>query len=72
MSEFYTAIGQFLDYRTAIEVTDAERLLFLAIPNDVWQSKVFQGRFIQKRLQMENVKLIIFDPIVNSITQWIK
>jgi XisH protein len=72
MSEFHGAVGQFLDYRTALEEVEPERVLFLAVPVDVWEHKVFQGRFIQKRLQMENIKLIIFDPFINTIVSWRK
>ncbi|MFN0015624.1 MAG: element excision factor XisH family protein [Saprospiraceae bacterium] len=72
MSDFHTAIGQFLDYRTALEETDPDRILYLAIPVHAWEHKVFQGRFIQKRIQMEQVKTIIFDESTNTILSWIK
>ena len=72
ISDFHLAIGQFLDYRTALEETEPDRMLFLALPLDTWQHKVFQGRFIQKRLQMEDVKLIVFEPFTDTISLWKK
>ena len=39
ISEFHTALGQFLNYRIAIETSDEpERVLYLAVPKDVYQT----------------------------------
>ena len=72
MSDFHTAIGQYLDYFDALEESEPERELFLALPVDAYNHRVFQGRFIQKRLKKENVKLIVFDPLINTILEWKK
>ncbi len=72
ISDFHTAIGQYLDYFDALEESEPERELFLALPVDAYNHRVFQGRFIQKRLNKENVKLIIFDPLNNTIIKWKK
>ena len=38
ISEFHTALGQFLNYRVAIEVSsEPERMLYLAVPTDIYQ-----------------------------------
>ncbi len=72
ISDFHLAIGQYLDYIAALEEIEPRRELYLAIPLDAFNHRVFQGRFIQKRLKSENVKLLIFDPSLNTIIQWIK
>jgi hypothetical protein len=72
ISEFHTAIGQFLDYRDALDDTEPERELYLAIPNEIFFNSVFQGKFIQRRLKRESVHLITFDIENKIITQWIK
>jgi hypothetical protein len=72
ISDFHTAIGQFLDYRDALDDTEPERDLYLAIPNEIFQNTVFQGKFIQRRLKRENVHLITFDIENEIIIQWIK
>lgn len=36
ISEFHTAIGQFINYRIALEDDDPERRLYLAVPLDVY------------------------------------
>ena len=71
MNNFHEAIGQYLDYRSALEDFDPVRLVYLAIPVSAQNHYLFQGRFIQKRLREETVKLIVFDPTLNLITQWI-
>ena len=69
---FHEAMGQYLDYRSALEEVEPERVIFLAVPTDTFYNEVFQGRFIQKRLREENTKLIVFNPLTNTIEKWIK
>lgn len=69
---FHEAMGQYLDYRSALEVVDAERVVFLAVPTHIYHHDVFQDWFIQRRLREENAKLIIFDSVKNAIETWIK
>ena len=71
ISDFHQAIGQYLDYLEALHETEPERVLYLAVPFEAYNHRVFQGRFIQKRLRNENVKLIIFNPLNDTIVEWI-
>jgi hypothetical protein len=43
---FHNALGQFLSYRLALQMTDSNRILYLAVPIDVF-STFFQERFTQ-------------------------
>jgi XisH protein len=70
MSEWHTALGQFLDYRDALEEAEPGRVLYLGLPIDAYNDKVFQGNFIQRRIAREQVKLIVFDPESNIIVLW--
>ena len=72
MTDFHEAMGQYLDYKSALEDFDPQRIVFLALPLYAYNNAVFQGRFIQKRLKEEKAKLIIFDPIKNEVIQWIE
>ena len=72
MNNFHEAMGQYLDYRSALEDFEPERTVYLALPTHAYNHTVFQGRFIQKRLHEENAQLIIFEPVKNEIIQWIK
>ena len=71
VNEFHKAVGQFNDYYVALEMKDPERVLFLAIPEDIW-FRFFQKRLIQKSLERIQAKVIIYNPDNNKIVQWIK
>lgn len=71
ISAFHEAMGQYLDYVSALEDSDPERTVYLAIPEDAYYNELFQGTFIQKRLKEEKVNLIVFDINKNIVTKWI-
>lgn len=71
ITDFYNALGQFLSYRLALEVTEPERLLYLAVPLDAYQT-FFQLDFAQVATQKYQVPLIVYDPVKEAIAQWIK
>jgi hypothetical protein len=71
ISEFHTALGQFLNYRVAIEVSsEPERILYLAVPTDTYQ--IFL-RFEPAKTVIERyeIRLIIYNPTREAIDQWI-
>lgn len=72
MADFHEAMGQYLDYRSALEDVEPEREVYLAVPESAFGHYMFQGRFIQKRLKEENACLIIFNSLQNTIIKWIK
>ena len=72
ISEFHTALGQFLNYRIALDSSDEpERILYLAVPKDVYQTFL---RFEPAKtvINRYNILLIIYDPNKEVIEQWIK
>lgn len=71
VNEFHKAVGQFNDYSVALEIQDPERVLFLAVPHEIW-NQFFQKRVIKKSLERIQAKLIVYNPITNEIIQWIK
>ena len=71
VNEFHKAVGQFNDYYVALEMEDPERVLFLAIPEDIW-FRFFQKRLIQKSLERIAAKIVLYNPDNNEIVQWIK
>jgi len=71
ISEFHTALGQFLNYRVALEVSsEPERILYLAVPTDTYQSFL---RFEPAKTVIERyeIRLIIYNPTREAIDQWI-
>lgn len=71
INEFHKAVGQFNDYSVALEIQDPSRVLFLAIPEDIW-NRFFQQQIIQKSLERIGAKVIVYNPFTNTIIQWIR
>ena len=71
ISDFHLAHGQFLDYRYALEDEEPERILYLAVPDRVYQT-FFTLKFIQRVIQRSQLKLLIYNPQQEVIVQWIE
>lgn len=70
ISAFHTALGQYLNYFQALEEQEPDRVVYLAVPIETYQD-FFQLSFIQRSLQRYQVKLIVYDPKLEEIKQWI-
>lgn len=71
IAEFHTALGQFMNYRVALNKQEPDRKLYLAVSTDAYES-FFTQAFIQEVLQQYKVSLVVFDPVQEIIQQWIK
>jgi hypothetical protein len=69
MSEFHTAVGQYIDYQAALEEEEPDRELYLAVPNDIYRS-FFQRPFAQKVVTKQHIHLIVYDIQQEVIVQW--
>ena len=54
-----------------LEVKEPIRKLYLAIPLEAYET-FFQTRFAQTVVARYQLKLIIYDPIIEEIRQWIE
>ncbi|NET09715.1 MAG: fatty-acid oxidation protein subunit alpha [Symploca sp. SIO2B6] len=70
LTDYHAALGQFLNYRLALQKSEVERKLFLAIPL-ISHQLFFQKEFAQDSLAFYQVAQIIYDPDKEVITQWI-
>jgi hypothetical protein len=70
ISEFHTALGQFFNYRLALEEKEPERVLYLAVPLIVYED-FFTLQFIQKAIQRAELKLLVYIENTEVISQWI-
>jgi XisH protein len=68
--EFHRALGQFNSYVVPLLEKDPERVLFLAVPEEIYNS-FFQKNLIQKTLAFYHVKLLVFDSNQNIVVKWI-
>jgi hypothetical protein len=69
VSEFHTALGQFLNYQYALEEFDPQRKLYLAIPDSVYKS-FFQRRFTRSVIARNQINLLVYEPKQEIIVQW--
>ncbi|MDJ1185049.1 element excision factor XisH family protein [Roseofilum casamattae] len=70
ISDFHLAVGQFLNYRTALKVKHPDRQLFLAIPEFVYDS-FFQKEFPQLAIAEYQIAAIVVDIDNEEIVRWI-
>ena len=70
VTDLYVAIGQYAVYRRLLNQQEAERILYLAIPNDAFE-EVFDpahGRDIREAL---DIRLIVYEAEEEVIVRWI-
>jgi len=70
ISELEKAVGQYALYRFLLQRIQPDRLLYLAIPHDIYQD-FFQRSLIQDFVDEQRVLLFIFNPNTEEIIQWI-
>jgi len=70
LSEFHTALGQFLNYRLFLREKQPDRILYLAVNLETYND-FFSRRLPRLSIQEYQLKLIIFDPVQEEIVTWI-
>jgi XisH protein len=69
ITDFHAALGQFLNYRLGLQMSEPDRDLYLAVPADTFKS-FFQERFTQESVKIYQVKLLVYDPIKEVVIEW--
>lgn len=70
VSDFHTALGQFLNYRDALEIVEPDRQLYLAVRLPIYES-FFQRKFIVASVHRYHLKLLVYDVEKEVINQWL-
>jgi len=70
ISEFHATLGQFINYKLALEEEQPERILYLAIPDEIYQA-YFHRPLTQKVVERMEMKLCVYDIEKESILQWL-
>ncbi len=68
--DFHLAIGQFINYQVALENKDPTRLLYLAVPQEVYSS-FFQSLLARAVVDKYQIRLLVYDPESEVITKWL-
>jgi hypothetical protein len=69
VNEFHSALGQFLNYRSALGLTQPERVLYLAVAIDIYE-EFFNRRFIQRVIAEHQLRFLIFKVEREEIVLW--
>ncbi|ALB42240.1 MULTISPECIES: XisH family protein [Nostocales] len=70
ISEFHTALGQFINYRGALRRRQPDRVLYLAVPLTTYKT-FFNLDFPRDMIEENQVKMIIYDVEHEVIAEWI-
>ncbi len=71
ISEFHTALGQFLNYQVALEEQKSQFILFLAVPVGAYQT-FFTLPFVQTVINRFQLRILVYDPTEEAILEWKK
>jgi hypothetical protein len=70
ISELEKAIGQYVLYRSILHRSGSTRQPYLAISSIIYQ-QLFQKTIIQNLIEDEKMNLLVFNPSLQEIEQWI-
>ncbi|GAA6621104.1 XisH family protein [Scytonema sp. NUACC26] len=71
ISEFHTALGQFINYRSALRRREPDRILYLAVPSMTYRT-FFQLEFPREMVEENQVKMIVYNIESEVIVEWKK
>jgi hypothetical protein len=69
INDFHNALGQFLNYRLALQMTESNRTLYLAVPIDIFNT-FFQEHFTQAVIEQYDLKILAYEPNTEEIITW--
>ena len=69
--EFHTALGQFINYKIALKREESDRVLFLAVPKETYET-FFKYDLIAEIVNEHGLRIIVYNPKKEVIEQWIK
>ncbi len=70
LDDLEKALGQFVLYHDILKENEPERILFLAVRESVFDN-ASDAPYWNLLLQNQRLRLIVFDPATEEITQWI-
>ena len=69
--EFHTALGQFINYKIALKRAESDRVLFLAVPKETYET-FFKYDLIDETVNEHGLRIIVYNPKKEVIERWIK
>jgi hypothetical protein len=71
LEAFHLALGQYLNYRLAMQEKHKDYQLFLAVPVETYK-EFFQEALPQMSIKTYGVSLLVYNPAKEVIVSWIK
>ncbi len=71
ISDLYNALGQFQIYKIAVKNQEPDRILYLAIPEDIFDW-LMSDPFTIEIVETYQLQIIVFDSNTQIIVKWIK
>ncbi len=71
LNAFHEALGQYLDYRDALEEAEMNREMYLGISLEAYY-QIQDIKFLTRRISKYTMKIIVVDVESNTVQQWIK
>jgi XisH protein len=68
--DFYGALGQFRFYFRALQKSEPDRVLYLAISQDVYDD-FFDEAFVLEVVELEGVRMLVYSILEEKIIRWI-
>ena len=69
INDFHEAMGQAWNYKVVLEEQDSERILYLAVPQDIYE-EFFTRRLAKMSVTRMQLNLIVFNPVKEEIVAW--
>ncbi|HBB34748.1 MAG TPA: fatty-acid oxidation protein subunit alpha [Cyanobacteria bacterium UBA8803] len=66
---FHEAMGQAWNYKVVLEEQQPNRILYLAVPEDIYE-EFFTRRLAQMSVTRMQLNLLVFNPIKQEIVLW--
>jgi hypothetical protein len=70
VNDLEEAVGQYIVYEDILELSEPERIIYLAIRAEVY-AQIFSEPIWQLLLEKKRFKLIVFDSLKETIVRWI-
>ncbi len=71
ITALYEAVGKYIVYREALLVRKSERVLYLAIPNNVYEA-FGEEEIVTSVFEKYEFKILLYEPKSGTIVSWIK
>lgn len=69
ITQFHEAMGQAWNYKVVLEEQQPDRVLYLAVPEDIYE-EFFTRRLAQMSVRRMELKLLVFNPLTEEIVSW--